>query len=308
MITELHIGKRNFDLACGRVYIMGILNVTPDSFSDGGKFQTMDTALHHVEIMVRDGADIIDIGGESTRPGYVHIEEAEEIERVAEVLRAVKERFDVPVSVDTYKWRVMDALLTEGADLANDIWGLRYGKFSGEEDHMAEVVAKHHVPVVLMHNDALPRALAERTEEQYAISCTTTWERTDVILRVKNGLLDSVKTAIGAGISKDNIILDPGVGFAKTQEENLTVLKRVGELTDLEYPVLLAASRKSVIGNVLNLPPEEREEGTIVTSVMAAMAGCRFVRVHDVAANRRALDMAEAIMQSGTILNDLLDN
>ena len=129
-----------------------------------------------------------------------------------------------------------------------------------------------------------------------------------MILRVKNGLLDSVKTAIGAGISKDNIILDPGVGFAKTQEENLTVLKRVGELTDLEYPVLLAASRKSVIGNVLNLPPEEREEGTIVTSVMAAMAGCRFVRVHDVAANRRALDMAEAIMQSGTILNDLLDN
>ena len=286
MITELHIGKRNFDLACGRVYIMGILNVTPDSFSDGGKFQTMDTALHHVEKVVRDGADIIDIGGESTRPGYVHIEEAEEIERVAEVLRAVKERFDVPVSVDTYKWRVMDALLTEGA----------------------EVVAKHHVPVVLMHNDALPRALAERTEEQYAISCTTTRERTDVILRVKNGLLDSVKTAIGAGISKDNIILDPGVGFAKTQEENLTVLKRVGELTDLEYPVLLAASRKSVIGNVLNLPPEEREEGTIVTSVMAAMAGCRFVRVHDVAANRRALDMAEAIMQSGTILNDLLDN
>ena len=160
---------------------------------------------------------------------------------------------------------------------------------------MAEVVAKHYVPVVLMHNDALPRKAEERTEELYKLCCENVRERDDVILRVKNGLLDSVKIATEAGISNDRIILDPGVGFAKTQEENLTVLKRAGELTDLEYPVLMAASRKSVIGNALNLPPEEREEGTIVTSVLSAMAGCKFVRVHDVAKNRRALDMLEAI-------------
>ena len=298
-LSKLKIGNTDFDPAGRRVYIMGILNVTPDSFSDGGKFQQIDAALRHVEEMVRDGADIVDIGGESTRPGYVHITEAEEIERVARVVRAVKERFDVPVSVDTYKWRVMDALLAEGADLANDIWGLRYGKFSGEEDHMAEVVAKHGVPVVIMHNDALARSREERTEEQYRISLMEEAEEEDVILRVKNGLLDSIRIAKASGIAEDKIILDPGVGFAKTQEENLKVIQGLAKITKLDYPVLLAASRKSVIGNVLNLPPEEREEGTIVTSVMAAMAGCRFVRVHDVAANRRALDMAEAIMQSG---------
>ncbi|MBO6208518.1 MAG: dihydropteroate synthase [Lachnospiraceae bacterium] len=298
-LSKLKIGNTGFDPAGRRVYIMGILNVTPDSFSDGGKFQQIDAALRHVEEMVRDGADIVDIGGESTRPGYVHITEAEEIERVARVVRAVKERFDVPVSVDTYKWRVMDALLAEGADLANDIWGLRYGKFSGEEDHMAEVVAKHGVPVVIMHNDALARSREERTEEQYRISLMEEAEEEDVILRVKNGLLDSIRIAKASGIAEDKIILDPGVGFAKTQEENLKVIQGLSKITKLDYPVLLAASRKSVIGNVLNLPPEEREEGTIVTSVMAAMAGCRFVRVHDVAANRRALDMAEAIMQSG---------
>ncbi|MBO6298298.1 MAG: dihydropteroate synthase [Lachnospiraceae bacterium] len=298
-LSKLKIGNTGFDPAGRRVYTMGILNVTPDSFSDGGKFQQIDAALRHVEEMVRDGADIVDIGGESTRPGYVHITEAEEIERVARVVRAVKERFDVPVSVDTYKWRVMDALLMEGADLANDIWGLRYGKFSGEEDHMAEVVAKHGVPVVIMHNDALARSREERTEEQYRISLMEEAEEEDVILRVKNGLLDSIRIAKASGIAEDKIILDPGVGFAKTQEENLKVIQGLSKITKLDYPVLLAASRKSVIGNVLNLPPEEREEGTIVTSVMAAMAGCRFVRVHDVAANRRALDMAEAIMQSG---------
>ena len=298
-LSKLKIGNTDFDPAGRRVYIMGILNVTPDSFSDGGRFQQIDAALRHVEEMVRDGADIVDIGGESTRPGYVHITEAEEIERVARVVRAVKERFDVPVSVDTYKWRVMDALLAEGADLANDIWGLRYGKFSGEEDHMAEVVAKHGVPVVIMHNDALARSREERTEEQYRISLTEAAEEEDVILRVKNGLLDSIRIAKASGIAEDKIILDPGVGFAKTQEENLKVIQGLAKITKLDYPVLLAASRKSVIGNVLNLPPEEREEGTIVTSVMAAMAGCRFVRVHDVAANRRALDMTEAIIQSG---------
>ena len=298
-LSKLKIGNTGFNPAGRRVYIMGILNVTPDSFSDGGRFQQIDAALRHVEEMVRDGTDIVDIGGESTRPGYVHITEAEEIERVARVVRAVKERFDVPVSVDTYKWRVMDALLAEGADLANDIWGLRYGKFSGEEDHMAEVVAKHGVPVVIMHNDALARSREERTEEQYRISLTDAAEEEDVILRVKNGLLDSIRIAKASGIAEDKIILDPGVGFAKTQEENLKVIQGLAKITKLDYPVLLAASRKSVIGNVLNLPPEEREEGTIVTSVMAAMAGCRFVRVHDVKANRRALDMTEAIMQRG---------
>ncbi|MBR1472140.1 MAG: dihydropteroate synthase [Lachnospiraceae bacterium] len=294
----MRIGNREFSFSRGHVYIMGILNVTPDSFSDGGRFDHVDRALYHAEEMIKEGADLIDIGGESTRPGYLPVEEAEEIERVATVMKAIRERLEIPISVDSYKWRVMDALLKEGADLANDIWGLRYGKFSGEEDRMAEVVAAHGVPIVLMHNDALARNREERTAEQYEASCQEAAERDDVIRRVKNGLLDSVRIAKQAGIAEEHLILDPGVGFAKTQAENLKVLQGLGTLTELPYPVLLAASRKSVIGNALGLPVNEREEGTMTASVMAALAGCAFVRVHDVKKNRRALDMAEHILRA----------
>ena len=264
------IGNREFDLG-NRTYIMGILNVTPDSFSDGGINNTVDRALEHTVKMIEDGADIIDIGGESTRPGADNVSEAEEINRVIPVLKAIKARWDIPVSVDTYKAGTAAAALEEGADIINDVWGLRYDK--GE---MAGVVAASHKPYILMHN--------ARNDET-----------TDLIANMKISLEESLKIAYHEGIDKDKIILDPGIGFNKSYEENLEILNRLDELKGMGYPLLLGCSRKSVIGNALGLPVDERLEGTLVTTVMAAMAGYSFVRVHDVKENRRALSMYEAI-------------
>ena len=264
------IGNREFDLI-NRTYIMGILNVTPDSFSDGGNNKTVETALQHTNEMIIEGADIIDLGGESTRPGADHVSEAEEINRVIPVLKAIKARWDIPVSVDTYKAGTAAAALEEGADLINDVWGLRYDK--GE---MAEVVAASHKPYVLMHN-------------------TRNDKSPDFITNLKTSLEESLKIAHSAGIYKDMIILDPGIGFNKSYKENLEILNRLGELKEMGYPLLLGCSRKSVIGNALNLPVNERLEGTLVTTVLAAMAGYSFVRVHDVKENKRVLDMYKCI-------------
>ncbi len=264
------IGNREFDLI-NRTYIMGILNVTPDSFSDGGNNKTVEIALQHTNEMIIEGADIIDLGGESTRPGADHVSEAEEINRVIPVLKAIKARWDIPVSVDTYKAGTAAAALEEGADLINDVWGLRYDK--GE---MAEVVAASHKPYVLMHN-------------------TRNDKTPDLITNLKTSLEESLKIARSAGIDKDMIILDPGIGFNKSYKENLEILNRLGELKEMGYPLLLGCSRKSVIGNALNLPVNERLEGTLVTTVLAAMAGYSFVRVHDVKENKRVLDMYKCI-------------
>ena len=267
----MKIGNREFKEA-GHTYIMGILNVTPDSFSDGGKFNQMDAALKHAEEMIRDGADILDIGGESTRPGYTKISDEEEISRVVPVIEAVKKEFDIPVSVDTYKSGVAEAAAKAGADLINDIWGLKY------DERMAKVIAESGLACCLMHN---------RDKAEYE----------NFMEDMKNDLRETVALAKAAGIAEDKIILDPGVGFGKSYENNLEAIAQLKQLKELGYPVLLGTSRKSVVGLTLDLPAAERVEGTLVTSVFGVQAGCMFVRVHDVKENARAIRMTEAILR-----------
>lgn len=268
----MRIGKWQFDTE-NQVYMMGILNVTPDSFSDGGKFNHLDQALTHVEEMIRDGADVVDIGGESTRLGYTKISDEEEIARVVPVIEAVKREFDIPVSIDTYKSGVARAAAEAGADLINDIWGLKY------DEKMAGVIAEKQLACCLMHN---------RENAEYR----------NFMEEMKQDLRETVALAKAAGIAQDKIILDPGVGFAKSYENNLESILRLAEVKELGYPVLLGTSRKSVVGLTLDLPAAERVEGTLVTTVFAVQAGCMFVRVHDVRENARAVKMAEAILRA----------
>lgn len=282
----MKIGAEEFQFDGNHTYTMGILNVTPDSFSDGGKFNDRDRALYHVEEMVRQGADIIDVGGESTRPGYQKITVEEEIERVTGMIRAIRERFDVPVSIDTYKAPVMDAALAAGADLANDIWGLRYDELFAPEGKksvwdcgtMAEIVAKYQVPVCVMHN---------RKEPDYK----------NFLDDMEQDLECSLKIAEETGIPRDKIILDPGIGFGKTYEMNMQVFAHLDRLKRFDLPLLLAASRKSVIGLSLDLPVDQREEGTLVTTILASLHGWDMVRVHDVEKNVRAIRMLEKIRE-----------
>jgi dihydropteroate synthase len=264
------IGNKEFDVK-NKTYVMGILNVTPDSFSDGGKFNHMDAALKHTEKMIRDGAAIIDIGGESTRPGHTVISDEEEIARVAPVIEAVKSRFDIPVSIDTYKGAVAEAALASGADLVNDIWGFKHDK------KVAEMTAKYNAACCLMHN---------RNEAVYE----------NFLEDMVSDMEECVRIAHEAGVADDKIILDPGVGFGKTYEMNLESINHVDILHRLGFPILLGTSRKSVIGLTLDLPADQRMEGTVATSVIGVMKGCAFVRVHDVLENARAIRMTEAIL------------
>ncbi|MBO5572467.1 MAG: dihydropteroate synthase [Ruminococcus sp.] len=269
----MDIGGHRFDTD-KKCYIMGILNVTPDSFSDGGSFNSIDSALRHTEQMIAEGMDIVDVGGESTRPGYTKISDAEEIGRVVPVIEAIKQRFDIPVSLDTYKYKVAEAGLSAGADLINDIWGLRYD--SGE---MAALIAKTGAACCLMHN---------RDNTDYA----------DFMADMTADMQKSVDIALNAGISRDRIIVDPGVGFGKTYENNLEAIDRIDEFRKaMGLPVLLGASRKSVIGLTLDLPSDDRLEGTLAITVAGVMKGISFIRVHDVRENARAVKMTEAIMR-----------
>lgn len=263
------IGNKNFDTD-NHTYIMGILNVTPDSFSDGGKWNDIDRALRRTEEMIKEGADIIDIGGESARPGYTMIPAEEEIDRTAPVIEAVKKRFDIPVSADTYKSAVARAALQSGADMINDIWGLVYDK------NMAGVIAEYGASCCIMHN---------RHEAVY----------NDLLPDIISDLEASVDIALNSGIKADKIVIDPGIGFGKTYEMNLLTLKNLDVFKSLGYPVLLGCSRKSVIGLTLDVPADQRLEGTIVTTVKAVFSGCAFVRVHDIKENFRAVKMAEAV-------------
>lgn len=267
----MKIGNREFDTK-NHTYIMGILNVTPDSFSDGGKWNGMDNALVHAEELVKAGADILDVGGESTRPGHTQISIEEEIERTAPVIEALKSRFDVPISIDTYKSSVAEEAIKAGADLVNDIWGFLY------DDKMAEVVSRYGASCCLMHN---------REEKIY----------NNFLRNMYEDLEHCIKVAKDAGISDDKMMLDPGVGFGKTYEMNLEVMNHLSYFKTLGYPLLLGTSRKSMIGLTLDLPVEEREEGTLVTTVMAVQNGYGFVRVHDVEKNRRAIQMTESILR-----------
>lgn len=266
----MRIGSREFDTENG-VYVMGILNVTPDSFSDGGRWLERDAALRQAAKMAAEGAAIIDIGGESTRPGHSPVGAEEEAARVLPVIAAVKRETGLPVSVDTYRHETARLALEAGADMINDIWGLRYD--GGE---MARLIAQSGAACCLMHN---------RKSAEYR----------DFMPELLEDLRGTLDLAAAAGIARERIILDPGIGFAKSCEQNLTAMHRLDELAALGCPVLLAASRKSVIGLSLGLPVEERLEGTLATTAIGVLQGAAFVRVHDVKENLRAARMALAI-------------
>lgn len=265
----MRIGQRDFRTK-GHAYVMGILNVTPDSFSDGGKYVELDKALYHVEQMITDGMDIVDVGGESTRPGYTQITAQEEIDRVAPMIEAIKSRFNVPISLDTYKSEVAKAGIAAGADMINDICGLKY------DENMAQVIAESGLPCCLAHN---------RKEAKYK----------NLIEEMLWDFESSLEIASGKGIAYDKIILDPGIGFGKSYENNLEIIDNLQKFHSLGYPLLLGASRKSVVGMGLDLPVNERVEGTLVTTVYGVQRGVMFVRVHDVKENARVVKMTEAI-------------
>ena len=269
----MKIGNRLFDVE-NDCYIMGILNVTPDSFSDGGKWNNLEAAKQHTAQMIAEGASIIDISGESTRPGHVQISDQEEIDRVLPVIEMVKSNFDIPVSIDSYKSQVVEAALKAGADLVNDIWGLKYDR------KVADLIAQYQVPCCLMHNREKP-------------------EYDNFLDDMCQDMRDSLAIAKSAGIADDKIILDPGVGFGKTYEHNLTAIWHLERLVELGYPVLLATSRKGTIGRALDLPTDQRVEGTMVTTVIGVEKKASFVRVHDVKENLRAIRMTQAIMREG---------
>ncbi len=268
----MKIGNKEFDTA-NHCYVMGILNVTDNSFSDGGKWNDLDRALFHAEEMIRDGADIIDVGGESTHPGYTMISDEEEIGRVVPVIEKLRERFDIPISLDTYKSGVAKAGILAGADMINDIWGLKF------DPQMAEVIAKNHKTCCLMHN---------RKEPNY----------NHFMNDVLADLEETLEIAQKAGISYADICIDPGVGFGKTYENNLEIINNLQELHTFGLPVLLGTSRKSVIGLTLDLPCDDRLEGTLATTVIGVMKGAGFVRVHDVKENVRVIRMTEAVLSA----------
>ena len=257
-----------------KTLIMGILNATPDSFSDGGRHNKIEAALRHANQMVKEGADIIDIGGESTRPGYSTISVEEELERILPIIEAISENIEVPISIDTYKAEVAKRSLQAGAHIINDIWG---GK---ADSSMAKVAAENNAPFILTHN---------REDGNY----------THFIRDVFNDLYKSIGLARIAGVKYENIILDPGIGFAKNHEENLEMMRNLDHLVSLGYPVLLGTSRKSMIGNVLNLPVTERMEGTGATVCYGIQKGCQIIRVRDVKEMGRMAAMMDALMRKG---------
>lgn len=264
------INGKEFDFK-NNVYIMGILNVTPDSFSDGGSYNGIDKALFRTEQMIAQGADIIDVGGESTRPGHTKVSAEEEIERVYPIISAIKKRFDIPLSLDSCKSEVVEANLSH-IDMINDIWGLKY------DEKMACTAAHADIPYCLMHN----RASADYNDFF-----------TDFISDIK----ESLSIAEKAGIDKNKIILDGGVGFGKTYEQNLQVINRTDELCKLGYPVMAAVSRKSVIGLTLDKDVTERAVGTAAVSAIAIMKGASIVRVHDITENLDAIKMAKSVLE-----------
>lgn len=265
----MRIGNQNFDQK-DHTYVMGILNVTPDSFSDGGHYNQIDAALYHAEEMIKAGAALIDVGGESTRPGYTLISDEEEMERTAPVIAKIKEHYDIPISLDTYKSQVAQAGIEAGADLINDIWGLQY------DERMGDVVAKNKISYCLMHNRK--EMLAQRDAASFI-----------------EELQEDIDRALAYNIAPEQIILDPGVGFAKSQEDNLMTIANLDRMMELGYPVLLGTSRKSVINYVLQTPVDQRLEGTLATTAYAVMNHVPFVRVHDVLENVRMIQMMEAI-------------
>ncbi|MCP8618195.1 dihydropteroate synthase [Salirhabdus salicampi] len=269
----LHTDKKKYDLL-KETLVMGILNITPDSFSDGGKFLREGNAVKQAESMVQNGAHIIDIGGESTRPGHKPVSAEEETERIVPVFQALSNKVQVPLSVDTYKAKTAEAALKHGADIINDVWGAK------KDPDIADVAANHNAPIVLMHN---------RENKHYD----------DLMEDMKRDLYESINIAKKAGVPDHNIILDPGIGFAKTMKQNLLVIRRLHELQIMGYPILLGTSRKSFIGHVLNAGVDERVEGTGATVCIGIEKGAHIVRVHDVKSMARIAKMTDAMIGKG---------
>lgn len=257
-----------------RTLVMGILNATPDSFSDGGLYNDVDRAVQHAEELVAAGADILDIGGESTRPGHVAVDAEEELRRVIPVIQAVSRVCKVPISIDTYKAEVAKQAIKAGAHIINDVWGAK------RDPDMARVAAELGVPIILMHN---------REDREYQ----------DFFRDFIHDLYESIDLALEAGVKPEQIILDPGIGFAKSLDQNLETMRRLDDLVALGYPVLLGTSRKSMIGKVLDLPVEERMEGTAATCALGVAKGCHIVRVHDVREMKRTVQMMDAMLRGG---------
>ena len=255
-----------------RTLVMGILNVTPDSFSDGGKYNNLDSAMEQAEKLISEGADIIDVGGESTRPGHIQITSEEEISRVVPIIEKISKNLDTIISIDTYKYDVAKEAIKVGANIINDIWGLQY-----DNGEMAELVKKSNLPLIAMHN---------QNDEVY---------NKDIMLVLREFFEKTFKIADKYGIDRDTIILDPGLGFGKNVEQNIEVLSRLNELKDMGF-ILLGASKKRFIGKLLNdLPFDERVEGTVATTVIGIEKGVDIVRVHNVLENKRACLVADGV-------------
>lgn len=264
---------RDKSLAIGKkTYIMGILNITPDSFSDGGKYNSADDAINKAREMIENGADIIDVGGESTRPGFQAVEPIEEIRRVVPIIERLSCEFDIPISIDTSKSMVAKEALRAGAHIVNDIWGLQ------ADENMASVVAEYGAGIVMMHN---------RENKEY----------TNLMAEIIEFLQRSIKIGQKAGIKTDSMAIDPGIGFGKTFEHNLQVIRELEQLGALQMPVLLGTSRKGFIGNILDLPVDDRVEGTGATVAIGIAYGTDIVRVHDVKQMARTARMADAIIR-----------
>jgi dihydropteroate synthase len=271
----IRIGSTVFDYS--RTYVIGILNVTPDSFSDGGIFAQPDTAVSHALDMISHGADIIDIGGESTRPGADPLSYDREIERVIPVIERLRSETEAPISIDTYKSSVAEAAIDAGANIVNDISGLRF------DPKMARTIADHDVPVIVMHIKGEPRSMQENPVYS------------DLIGEIKSYLADSIALATEAGISADSIIIDPGIGFGKTFDHNFKILNSIQQFADLGKPILTGASRKAFLGSLAGTEPEDRLPESLSAAVIAASNGAHFIRVHDVVPTVRALRVVDAV-------------
>ena len=288
---SLQIGSFTFNWG-SRTYVMGILNVTPDSFSGDGiiaKGDAVEIAVEQARNFLTYGADILDVGGESTRPGSAPVNADEELERVIPIIQALNKNFpEALISIDTYKAQVAEEAIRGGAHIVNDVWGLR------ADDGLASVAAKYKTPVILMHNRSNPNSVEVREKFGNAYIGA---EYDNLIEDVKRELLDSVELARKAGIAESHIVLDPGVGFGKTREHNLELINRLGEIRELGYPILLGTSRKSFIGFTLDLPADQRVEGTAATVAVGITRGADIIRVHDVKEMARVAKMTDAIVR-----------
>ena len=281
--TRYSIHCRNRTLTLGkRTLLMGILNVTPDSFSDGGLFFDHDKAVSHGLKMVEEGADIIDIGGESTRPGSKPIELDEELRRVIPVIESIVKKADVPISIDTYKSAVAQRAIEAGAEIVNDISGLHF------DPELAKVVAKGNTPLILMHIQGTPETMQKSIHYDSLFS--------EILLYLK----DSIQRAELAGLDPGQIIIDPGIGFGKTVEDNLLIIRNLQEFQILGKPILLGTSRKSFIGKILNAEVEERLEGTLSSIAIGVLNGAHIIRTHDVLQAKKAVAIADAIRLAGS--------